>query len=183
MSLWRSRPQTHLSAIFFCSPLRFLVYKYTSEIKPFSSNQYSISYIKFKIKQNTIQSQSPLSCFREISDMGIRLPSILLNAKQILKMQALSARNQSDVPKSHIAVYVGDIQKKRFVVPISYLKHPSFVICSIDQKRNLDFAINSKRMGFEKLSPLHHSPSIDQNLKLKRFCFPYYHNRNKSSSQ
>ena len=59
--------------------------------------------------------------------MGIRLPSILLNAKQILKMQALSARNQSDVPKGHIAVYVGEIQRKRFVVPISYLKHPSFV--------------------------------------------------------
>ncbi|KAA0045683.1 hypothetical protein IC582_025037 [Cucumis melo] len=59
--------------------------------------------------------------------MGIRLPSILLNAKQILKMQAMSARNQSDVPKGHIAVYVGEIQRKRFVVPISYLKHPSFV--------------------------------------------------------
>ena len=59
--------------------------------------------------------------------MGIRLQSILLNAKQILKMQAMSARNQFDVPKGHIAVYVGEIQRKRFVVPISYLKHPSFV--------------------------------------------------------
>ncbi|XP_022986730.1 auxin-responsive protein SAUR23-like [Cucurbita maxima] len=59
--------------------------------------------------------------------MGIRLPSILLSAKQILKIQSLSARNQSDVPRGHIAVYVGEIQRKRFVVPISYLKHPSFV--------------------------------------------------------
>ncbi|XP_022944376.1 auxin-responsive protein SAUR21-like [Cucurbita moschata] len=59
--------------------------------------------------------------------MGIRLPSILLNAKQILKMQAISARNQFNVPKGHIAVYVGEIQRKRFVVPISYLKHPCFV--------------------------------------------------------
>lgn len=55
--------------------------------------------------------------------MGIRLPSLILNAKHICK---LHTRNQSDVPKGHMAVYVGEIQKKRFVVPISYLNHPSF---------------------------------------------------------
>ncbi|KAJ4716705.1 Auxin-responsive protein [Melia azedarach] len=56
--------------------------------------------------------------------MGIRLPSMIQNAKQILKLQA---KNQSGgVPKGHVAVYVGELQKKRFVVPISYLNHPSF---------------------------------------------------------
>ncbi|KAG6779598.1 hypothetical protein POTOM_015991 [Populus tomentosa] len=30
------------------------------------------------------------------------------------------------VPEGHFAVYVGETQKKRFVVPFSYLKHPSF---------------------------------------------------------
>ncbi|KAK9108994.1 hypothetical protein Sjap_017054 [Stephania japonica] len=30
------------------------------------------------------------------------------------------------VPKGHIAIYVGETQKRRFVVPISYLSHPSF---------------------------------------------------------
>ncbi|KAK9000393.1 hypothetical protein V6N11_080895 [Hibiscus sabdariffa] len=30
------------------------------------------------------------------------------------------------VPKGHFAVYVGEAEKKRFVVPISFLKHPSF---------------------------------------------------------
>ncbi|KGN61884.1 auxin-responsive protein SAUR21 [Cucumis sativus] len=54
--------------------------------------------------------------------MGIRLPSLLLNAKQILKKHV-----QFDVPKGHIAVYVGDIQRKRFLVPISYLNHPTFM--------------------------------------------------------
>ncbi|XP_038901160.1 auxin-responsive protein SAUR21-like [Benincasa hispida] len=54
--------------------------------------------------------------------MGIRLPSLLLNARQVLKKQA-----QSDVPKGHIAVYVGEIQRKRFLVPISYLNHPTFM--------------------------------------------------------
>ncbi|KAL5561117.1 hypothetical protein UlMin_030864 [Ulmus minor] len=59
--------------------------------------------------------------------MGIRLP--IQSFKQMLKLQALPARhhhNHSDVPKGHIAVYVGETQRKRFVVPIAYLNHPSF---------------------------------------------------------
>ncbi|XP_019051628.1 PREDICTED: auxin-responsive protein SAUR23-like [Nelumbo nucifera] len=65
--------------------------------------------------------------------MGIRLPG-LVHAKMILRRSFLTA-NQStsstaaaatDVPKGHLAVYVGETQKKRFVVPISYLNHPSF---------------------------------------------------------
>ncbi|XP_054778076.1 auxin-induced protein 6B-like [Prosopis cineraria] len=31
-----------------------------------------------------------------------------------------------DVPKGCVAVHVGENQKKRFVIPISYLNHPSF---------------------------------------------------------
>ncbi|KAA0045679.1 hypothetical protein IC582_025041 [Cucumis melo] len=58
--------------------------------------------------------------------MGIRLPSLLFNAKQVFKMHTVSSRNQCGVPKGHIAVYVGDIERKRFVVPLSYLNHPSF---------------------------------------------------------
>ncbi|KAG2705873.1 hypothetical protein I3843_05G068000 [Carya illinoinensis] len=60
--------------------------------------------------------------------MGMRLQSVLLNAKQLLKLHSMQTRgrNQPDVPKGHIAVYVGEIQTKRFVIPISYLNHPSF---------------------------------------------------------
>ncbi|XP_018841426.1 auxin-responsive protein SAUR23-like [Juglans regia] len=58
--------------------------------------------------------------------MGMRLPSMLSNAKQLLKLHSMQTRNQSGVPKGHIAVYVGEIQRKRFVIPISYLNHPSF---------------------------------------------------------
>ncbi|KAF3620963.1 Auxin-responsive protein SAUR20 [Capsicum annuum] len=31
-----------------------------------------------------------------------------------------------DIPKGHFAVYVGEMQKKRFVVPISFLSEPLF---------------------------------------------------------
>ncbi|CAM8941724.1 unnamed protein product [Rhodiola kirilowii] len=49
------------------------------------------------------------------------------SAKQLFKLQALTRyRKQADVPRGHIAVYVGEIQMKRFVVPIAYLNHPLF---------------------------------------------------------
>ncbi|OVA12814.1 Auxin-induced protein [Macleaya cordata] len=63
--------------------------------------------------------------------MGFHLPRIV-HTKNFLRLQSLIGKQQlnavmtSDVPKGHIAVYVGDRQKKRFVVPISYLNHPSF---------------------------------------------------------
>ncbi|KAK9987908.1 hypothetical protein SO802_028147 [Lithocarpus litseifolius] len=54
--------------------------------------------------------------------MGIHLPQIVLHAKQIIH------RRSFNVPKGHFAIYVGEEEKnkKRFVVPISYLKHPLF---------------------------------------------------------
>ncbi|XP_022944378.1 auxin-responsive protein SAUR24-like [Cucurbita moschata] len=56
--------------------------------------------------------------------MGFRLPSSLIpQAKQLLKR---SSGNASAVPKGHVAVYVGEFQRKRFVIPISYLNHLSF---------------------------------------------------------
>ncbi|KGN61881.1 hypothetical protein Csa_006261 [Cucumis sativus] len=58
--------------------------------------------------------------------MGIYLPFRILFVKQILKVPSGFTKNQLSVPKGHVVVYVGEMQKKRFVVPISYLNHPSF---------------------------------------------------------
>ncbi|KAJ0826587.1 putative small auxin-up RNA [Helianthus annuus] len=45
----------------------------------------------------------------------------------LLKIERVSHRNyQWDVPKGHLAVYVGEKEKRRFVIPISYLQQPLF---------------------------------------------------------
>ncbi|OAY52414.1 auxin-responsive protein SAUR23 [Manihot esculenta] len=62
--------------------------------------------------------------------MAIRFPAIT-HAKQILRRSNLipnyqSASSFTDVPKGHLVVYVGEGQKKRFIVPVSLLNKPSF---------------------------------------------------------
>ncbi|CAN1313783.1 Auxin-responsive protein SAUR20 [Linum perenne] len=62
--------------------------------------------------------------------MAVGLPGNLV--KQILRRTGSGSSRSSrfqDVPKGFLAVYVGETQKtqkKRFVVPLSYLSHPSF---------------------------------------------------------
>ncbi|KAL3515074.1 hypothetical protein ACH5RR_021976 [Cinchona calisaya] len=62
--------------------------------------------------------------------MAIRLPR-LIQAKQILRQYSLTKYNAAatgclDVPKGHFAVYVGESEKKRFVIPIAYMNQPAF---------------------------------------------------------
>ncbi|TYI46495.1 hypothetical protein E1A91_D13G111000v1, partial [Gossypium mustelinum] len=56
--------------------------------------------------------------------IGFSLPRIV-NAKPSLK-RTLSSSETIVIPKGHFPVYVREVEKKRFVVPISFLKHPSF---------------------------------------------------------
>ncbi|KAL4615984.1 hypothetical protein ACB092_07G166700 [Castanea dentata] len=61
--------------------------------------------------------------------MAIRLPSIM-HAKNILRRSnsfgKQVASTSIDVPKGYIAIYVGDCEWRRFVIPISFLNQPSF---------------------------------------------------------
>ncbi|KAL6198735.1 hypothetical protein ACLB2K_028524 [Fragaria x ananassa] len=62
--------------------------------------------------------------------MGFRLPRISIPKRSLIR--SLSNGNQTapktlDIPKGYFAVYVGESQKKRFVIPISYLNQPSFM--------------------------------------------------------
>lgn len=56
--------------------------------------------------------------------MGIRLPGIF-QVKQV-KGRVFSTSVALEVPKGHLAIYVGEKEKKRYVVPISYMSHPLF---------------------------------------------------------
>ncbi|XP_047942557.1 auxin-induced protein 15A-like [Salvia hispanica] len=46
--------------------------------------------------------------------------------RQILRRSLSNERRSAEVPKGHVAIYVGDNEKKRFVIPVAYLNHPSF---------------------------------------------------------
>ncbi|XP_028755771.1 auxin-induced protein 15A-like [Neltuma alba] len=53
--------------------------------------------------------------------MGFRLPGI----KRSSFATKLTSSKSGEVPKGHLAVYVGE-EMKRFVIPISYLNHHAF---------------------------------------------------------
>ncbi|KAL7238702.1 hypothetical protein ACSBR2_004739 [Camellia fascicularis] len=44
----------------------------------------------------------------------------------IIESKPSNSSSAVDIPKGHFAVYVGQSEKKRFVIPISYLNKPSF---------------------------------------------------------
>ncbi|KAJ8767231.1 hypothetical protein K2173_013628 [Erythroxylum novogranatense] len=69
--------------------------------------------------------------------MAIRLPGVL--AKQGLRRSLSRNKFASrclDVSKGFLAVYVGEAEKKRFVVPVAYLNQPAFQDLSAELKRS-----------------------------------------------
>ncbi|KAL7090765.1 hypothetical protein ACP275_12G061700 [Erythranthe tilingii] len=51
--------------------------------------------------------------------------------------RSLSAEKRStEVPKGHLAVYVGENEKKHFVIPLSYLKNHLFqeLLCQAEEE-------------------------------------------------
>ncbi|KAJ9704298.1 hypothetical protein PVL29_002726 [Vitis rotundifolia] len=84
-----------------------------------------ISYLKHPSFQNLLsQAEEEFGFDHPLEVMGFRLPGIV-NAKQILQRVRMGG-GVKNVPKGYFAVYVGEDQKKRFLVRVSYLKDPSF---------------------------------------------------------
>ncbi|TXG64708.1 hypothetical protein EZV62_011702 [Acer yangbiense] len=63
----------------------------------------------------------------------------IVNAMKTIRRPIFSPKN-TIVSKGHFAVYIGETEKKRFMVPISYLKHPSFqnLLCQAEEEFGFD---------------------------------------------
>ena len=59
----------------------------------------------------------------------IGFPSLVSSVNCFGRSRSLHKRNyQNDVPKGHLAVYVGETEKRRYIVPIAYLDQPLFQV-------------------------------------------------------
>ncbi|KAL8051193.1 hypothetical protein ABFX02_06G130100 [Erythranthe guttata] len=55
---------------------------------------------------------------------------------KILRRSFSAEKRSTEVPKGHLAVYVGESEKKRFVIPLSYLNDPTFqeLLCQTEEE-------------------------------------------------
>jgi len=67
-----------------------------------------------------------------LKEMFLHVKNKIRRTSTVLNHHQLSHKRSTrlDVPKGHFAIYVGEEEKerKRFVIPVSYLKHPLFQI-------------------------------------------------------
>ncbi|KAI6701127.1 hypothetical protein NL676_015451 [Syzygium grande] len=78
-----------------------------------------------------------------------------MHAKQILRRSLLIVREAVLVPKGYLAVYVGERQKKRYVVPISFLNQPLFQ--DLPSKAEEEFGFDHPMGGPQFLAQKTHS--------------------------
>ncbi|KAF6163928.1 hypothetical protein GIB67_024783 [Kingdonia uniflora] len=126
--------------------MKFLILYISTSSDNFISSS-TISFIKAYLIQVPKRIELPSLIFKFcIKAMGIRLP-LVSHVKQIIRRSLFAPAVATNVPKGHCAVYIGEIQKKRFVVPIFYLNHPLFQNL-LSQAAEEEFGFNHPAGGY-----------------------------------
>ncbi|GMY05587.1 auxin-responsive protein SAUR21-like [Fagus crenata] len=87
--------------------------------------------------------------------MAIRLPGIM-HAKHILQRSnsfvKQVASSSTDVPKGYIAIYVGESERRRFLIPISFLNQPSFqeLLSKAEEEFGFDHPMGALTIPYSK---------------------------------
>ncbi|OMP03145.1 Auxin responsive SAUR protein [Corchorus olitorius] len=83
-------------------------------------------------------------------------------AKQILRRSVFAASKAAStsgdvVPKGFLAVYVGETQKKRYVVPVTFLNQPSFqaLLSRAEEEFGFDHPMGGHGRGRHSFSKYH----------------------------
>ncbi|CAN0902429.1 Indole-3-acetic acid-induced protein ARG7 [Linum grandiflorum] len=123
--------------------------------------------------------------------MAIGLPGNLV--KNILRRTGSGSTRTStsrfaDVPKGFVAVYVGETQKKRFVVPLSYLNQPLFqdLLSIAEEEFGFDhpmggLTIPCSEEAFSSVTSYLNVPKgflavyVGEELQRKRFVVPVFY--------
>ncbi|KAB5541519.1 hypothetical protein DKX38_014493 [Salix brachista] len=100
--------------------------------------------------------------------MTIRLPRLLQVKQNILRGSSAA----KDVRKGYVAVYVGEEEKKRFVIPVSYLNQPSFQ--KLLSKAEEEFGFQHPMGGLT--IPCREDIFIDLTSSLKAYVFSSHFN-------
>ncbi|XLS84251.1 hypothetical protein HN51_034417 [Arachis hypogaea] len=59
------------------------------------------------------------------NQLTVQISKVFPNCSLTMGFRLPGLQRRNDIPKGHLAVYVGENQKKRFVIPISFLSQPS----------------------------------------------------------
>ncbi|GAB2219845.1 hypothetical protein Droror1_Dr00007482 [Drosera rotundifolia] len=79
--------------------------------------------------------------------MGFRFhQAISSSAKQIISnSRSLTSKTKPTVPRGHFAVYIGNEERKRYVIPLSSLNNPSFQ--AILNRAEREYGFNQPNRG------------------------------------
>ncbi|CAA3013248.1 auxin-responsive SAUR21-like [Olea europaea subsp. europaea] len=96
------------------------------------TSYYNLTWLSICLFDKTFHSFHFLIFFSEtLSNKAMAiLMSRIIKSKQLLRRSSFTFKRETstgvDVPKGHFTVYVGERERKRFVVPLSYLSESSF---------------------------------------------------------